>query len=75
MLPIPDHLPPVRRLLQSEVDGDVITTDIDAGTASSTSGRVWTQSADETVELLHARAVTVSQINHELARCSSDRGA
>jgi hypothetical protein len=71
MLSAQEYVPPVRRLLQSEYNGEVITTDIDAGIACSSSGRMWTQSADETADMLHARAVTVVQIVHDLREMTS----
>ena len=65
MLPT-DLIPPVRRLLASDVGPILITTDLEAGIARSDAAHTWTQSADKTPEQLHARAVRMTQIAQDL---------
>jgi hypothetical protein len=59
-------VPPVRRLLASEVGPVLVTTDVEAGIARSDAGHTWTQSPDETPDQLHARAVRMTQIAQDL---------
>lgn len=62
MVSLPDFTPPTRRLLASDVGPVLITTNVDGGFAWSDCGHTWHQSADETPELLHARAVRTIQL-------------
>ena len=62
MVSLPDFIPPVRRLLASDVGDVLITTNVETGFASSDTGCMWTQSADETPDQLHARAVRTIQL-------------
>jgi hypothetical protein len=57
-----DYTPPVRHLLASDVAPVQITTDTEAGIARSDTGHTWHQSADESPEQLHARAVRTIQL-------------
>ena len=62
MVSLLDFTPPVRRLLASDVGSVLITTNVDTGFAWSDCGHTWHQSADETPEMLHARAVRTIQL-------------
>ena len=62
MVSLPDFIPPVRRLLASDVGDVLITTNVDTGFAWSDCGYTWHQSPDETPDQLHARAVRTIQL-------------